>query len=148
MSFGINFISTEQIPPDNASYARVMIGKFEETILIPLDYWTKEEYCQQWITSINNLLAEEKSKSALLVEMYNPEYANFIKWWPIYRDRDIVYIQNHILLLDELPTLFKPDDLESLVPNRKTIGENGEKISEWASSVSELREWLKELKNK
>jgi len=60
----------------------------------------------------------------------------------MYRIGDTVKFQNHILFLNELETPFDPTDPYRFVPERMIINNDGEKISEWSASMSDLERFL------
>jgi len=74
--------------------------------------------------------------------MHDPTAANFIYWWPMYRLDDTVHFQNHILFLNELKAPFDPNDPFRFVRERTIFNSQGDRISEWSISISELECYL------
>lgn len=151
MTFKIIFIDdkvpAEWLQPgEDAAFARITIDDFNERMLVPLGYWSQADYKAQWTAAITEL--EQKGRSALIVEMYNPRYANFIKCWPLYRndEENVVYVFNQTLFLDELSDPFRADDIAGYIDEKPEFFSNdGSKISSWKTSVLALRNWRNEL---
>lgn len=116
------------------------IGDFEESFQASLSYWNRNRYVSQWREALNRLLDGKKS-SAIITTMHDPNTANFIFWWVMYLVGDDVYIQNHVLFLDELERPIDENNLYRFIPERETQTEEGEKISEWVIGISAVKEF-------
>lgn len=128
---------------ERACWGMIMIGSFQERFLVPLDYWTASDYEGHWKQAATRIL-QSSTSSCMVTSMYDPATANFIIWWPMYRVGDTVFIQNQILFLDSLSSPFNPNDPFSSIPERRTINEDGEEISEWSVLVKDLESFLQE----
>lgn len=138
-SFCIEFIPGEISTFSNgekAKNARISIGSFNEVFSVPLSYWTEKEYEQQWIAGLDRIVLE--STSCFVTGMRDPENANFIFIWSMYREGEMVYFQNNILFLDELGEPFDESNIYRYIPSRETINDEGEKISEWSLQLTEM----------
>lgn len=122
----------------------LVIGDFTENFHASLSYWDRDSYLSQWTEGLKRLLRGE-NYSAVVTTMYDPSTANFIFWWVMYLIGDDVYIQNHVLFLDELDRPFDETDLYNFVPERETQTEEGEPISEWTVSLSAIKDSLGSL---
>lgn len=122
----------------------LIIGDFKEDFHASLSYWDRNRYLSQWKEGLERLLRRE-NYSAVVTTMYDPSTANFIFWWVMYLIGNDVYIQNHVLFLDELDKPFDETDLYSFVPEREIQTEEGEPISEWSVSLSAIRDSLDSL---
>lgn len=63
----------------------------------------------------------------------------------MYRTGDVVFVQNHILFLDQLEVPFSLDAPYDSVPDRAPTDDttdDGYPISEWAVLVASFEEWL------
>ena len=118
----------------------ITIGSYVERFVAATEYWDITRYRYHWHEAITRIL-QGSVKSALITSMYDPAVANFIYWWPMYRLGQIVQFQNHILFLNELEQ-FDPNDPFHFVPERITINDDGEKISEWSASIEDLERFL------
>ena len=115
------------------------IGDFREDFHASLSYWNRDDYLSQWKDALNRLSQGER-RSAIVTAMYDPKTANFIFWWVMYLNGDVVYIQNQVLFLEELERPFYESELYSFIPERETHTEEGEPISEWVIGISAIKE--------
>lgn len=155
MSFSIEFLDAEVPkerlqPGEKAVFSRITIGDFSEELIIPVNYWSKSDYTNQWVNGVDRLLATPSHvTSALFTEMYNPDNKKYPSMcWPLYKEEGVVYVQNYYEPLDKLKHLFQLEELYSYIPDRE-IPDKADKyhISEWVTSVAEMREWLDKLKH-
>jgi len=77
-----------------------------------------------------------------MTSMTDPENSNFLTCWPMYREGEDVYVQNAIIFLDEIEGAFDPATPWDYVGPRHEIDEDGNKISEWTTSMGSLREFF------
>lgn len=148
MAFSISFLDEAMSKDwDSSGEMRlglIVIGDFEERFESSLSYWSVEDYKEHWRQALERIKAGE-IKSSLITNMYDPPTANFIVWWPLYREGQHVYIHNGFLLMDELDEPFNPRLPYLHVADRRTVGEDGGQISEWETTVTEIEEFLKSL---
>lgn len=148
--FSIEFM--DQSSPhasDHDIMGEITIGDFKEKIILPLGYWSKQDYYRQWATALTNLIDSKfNGRTALLTQMHDPKTANFIRCWPLHREGESVYIQECILFMDQLPEPFNPNHIENYIASREAVNEDGDEISEWSISIDELKEWLVKLQAK
>jgi contact-dependent growth inhibition (CDI) system CdiI-like immunity protein len=122
---------------------RITIGDFWETIIVPIGYWTREDYERQWKEGLERL--KTYNTSCLVVTACDKNTGGpFIDWWRLYRIKDTVFIQNGWLMLEAYQEIvgdkpFTPDTCYDFVMQRETITEEGEKISEWSVPWTEQR---------
>lgn len=125
---------------------KLEIGGFSEGFHAPISHWDRKQYLSQWMKGFEAIL-EDSNKSAFITAMYDPTKANFIFWWVMYLVGSDVYIQNHVLLMDELDEPFDEFDFQKFVPERETVTEDGEPISEWKVSIDDVRQALVTIEN-
>ena len=82
--------------------ARIVIDEYEEDLLIPLSYWSLDIYQSYWKAKLNQFFHDDLEKVFLITEMYDPEYANFIRGWVVYRKNENVVLQERILFIGYL----------------------------------------------
>lgn len=75
--------------------------------------------------------------------MYDPSFANFIVWWPMYRMAEQLVVQNQILFLDRLPGKFDENNPFQYVGPRQTVNQDGATISEWSVEFADVQEFCK-----
>ena len=124
---------------DLCASGEITIGDFSEKFHASLSYWTHQDYVRQWLSALNKITTFENNKGAIISSMYNPISANFICCWVMYRLGGLVYLQNHILFLDDLSTPFDERNIEKSIPDREQVTEEGERISEWRIPLSDIQ---------
>ena len=134
------FSITLSAPEQNLGSARaeIVVGNHKETAEVPLHYWSRDQYRAQWREAITKIVAGQQ-KACLITGMHDPRSANFLDWWLMWREGSTVFIQNQILFMDEIRSNFNENDLERHIPERKTVTDEGEKISEWTVRVQDIR---------
>jgi hypothetical protein len=121
---------------------RIVIGDFAETFRIPLGFWEESDYRRSWRRAFEVLNADPHATSCFMTSMTDPGDSNFLGCWPMYREGEDVYVQNAIIILDEIEQDFDPAAPWSCVGPRQSIDEDGNKVSEWITSMSSLREFF------
>ena len=121
---------------------KIIIGDFTETFRVPLGFWNESDYRRSWRQAFEVLNANPQSTSCLMTSMTDPRSSNFLVCWPMYREGEDVYIQNAIIFLDEIEGAFDPAVPWDYVEPRHGIDEDGNKISEWITSMDALREFF------
>ncbi len=126
-----------------ANLGLIQIGAFEERFTASFAYWGPPDYERHWEEAIDRIVAGS-STSCLITSMASPSTASFIFWWPLYRLGNQVFIQNHILFFERLIVPFNENDPYASVRPRRTIDEDGHAISEWVTSIDDLRMFLQQ----
>jgi hypothetical protein len=124
--------------PAEAS-GRIVIGDFTETFTVPLGFWDESDYRRSWRQAFEVLNADPHSMSCMMTSVTDPGNSNFLVCWQVYREGEDVYIQNAIIFLDEIKEALDPAAPWGRVGPRRSIDEDGNKISEWATSMDSLR---------
>jgi hypothetical protein len=149
MSFSIAFLGEPPCypyddPSTPAATGLLVIGDAKERFLASLYQWSKVDYERQWRQAINVLLRETK-KSALITEYLSPDVASHFVWWPMYVVGNTVFVQNHLLFYEQLREPFAVANAPSFVRERQTLNDEGQKISEWSVSLSEVEAFANTL---
>jgi hypothetical protein len=139
-------ILTDEIVPETdpgvvALYGKIYVGDFAETFITSLVSWNQKAYERHWASALRRLL-EGASKSALITSYVEPGLADHLVWWPLYREGDTVYVQNHMLFYDQLGKPFSSGDPWRSVPQRRTVNPEGQRISEWETDLSSIQKCL------
>ncbi len=150
MSFSITFIEDNQ---DNRNKAHVkemqrgtiVIGEFKETFESPLLFWSVSDYQAHWKQALERIVSGALN-SCLITSIYDPGISNFWIWWLLYREGQMVYIQNHLLFLERLKSVLDPLNPYIHIPERRVINEDGQQISEWQTSIKAIEQFLRTLK--
>jgi CdiI N-terminal domain len=121
---------------------RIVIGDFTETFRVPLGFWDEADYRRSWHRAFEVLSANPHTTSCLMTSMTDPGNSNFLGCWPMYREGEDVYIQNALIFLDEIEGDFDSAAPWDRVGPRHTIDEDGNKLSEWTTSMDSLIEFF------
>jgi hypothetical protein len=147
MAFSIRFLSESfqaiEHHPITEAVGEIVLGEFRELFISSLSFWTKAQYEDQWITGLNRLV-QNVSPSALITTMYDPTVANFIFWWPMYRQDDKVLVHNQMLLLMHHRELLNPDNPYTFIYEYESVDEEGQKVSEWEISIEDISTFLRQ----
>ena len=83
------------------AFGRIVIGDFRETFVVPLGLWGESDYRASW-RAFEVLEGDPRAVACLMTSMTDPVASNFLICWPVYREGADVYVQNAIVLLDEI----------------------------------------------
>ncbi|MGP3980038.1 hypothetical protein [Streptomyces sp. KR80] len=134
-------VSEEAIPSCSEAVGRIKVGSFTETFLMDLSFWTVDEYRRSWESALRELERTEKATSCLIASITDPATSNFNSCWPVYRVGDVVYVQSSVIFLDELDEPFDPQEPLRYVEPHCSVDEDGNRISEWTTSASQVRQF-------
>lgn len=116
----------------------ISIGSFSEEFGVVTHYWAPRQYEEQWVSALGQL-ASGAVKGAIIASIDDPAIPGGRAWiWAFYRDGEDVVFQNILLFLDECAPAFSPTDPLPCVPDRETVSEDGEPISEWRVPLTGL----------
>lgn len=139
--------STLVQPGESASLVcdgQLILGRYTERFESPLHYWWQHDYEEQWHAAISRLLAGSR-KTALITAMYDPAIANFLTWWPLYQEGQTICVQNQLLFLDTLTTVFDVAGIDEIVQPHRTVNDEGSRISEWSVPVTDVKDFARNL---
>lgn len=114
---------------------KIKIGDYSESIYIPVNFWSIEDYKKQLTAGLERLKTHDKS--CFVVTIHDPNIRPFIDMWVMYKIDDMVYVQNERYMAevyDELigGKLFNSHTCYDFIEPRQTMTEDGYKISEWS----------------
>ena len=119
--------------PDGQRLGEIVVGTFRERFAA---YWRQADSPEiveaEWAASLQQLL-DGKSAIALRTD---PRFA-----WILYREDRKVYVQQQGLFPSWEGSLGSDGMIES-VPPRRTLTDEGERISEWQTTVEDIRDFL------
>ncbi|MGB8259572.1 MAG: hypothetical protein WCE75_04445 [Terracidiphilus sp.] len=149
MSFAIHFFDeppiqdlTDDGQPLFLAHGRLIAGDYWENFYASLDEWTISQYESQWREAVQRTV-DGAGKSALIVNYASPERGGHLEWWPMYRDGDSVFLQDHLLFFSQLQVPFSPDHPCRSLRDRQVLSEDGAPISEWCVDMDDLRQFLR-----
>lgn len=120
----------------------ITIGNFKETFYSSLSYWKTEDYHRQWIEGLNRII--HVSQSCLVTNIFDPNIAQRLEWWILYKENETVFIQNELFAASVYKSFigidrpFTPDTCYNFITPRQTHTEDGDKISEWSIPTQDL----------
>ena len=147
MFFSIRFFDEPNFVEESAApsaHGLITIGNFKEGFYSSLLHWSRAQYEDQWSNAVRDLL-NGSVRSALITNFLRPDAASNLEWWPMFREGEIVYLQNHLLFFDQLESPFSPASPVASLRDRETLNENGYPISEWSIPVNHLTQFLESL---
>jgi contact-dependent growth inhibition (CDI) system CdiI-like immunity protein len=118
----------------------IVLGEDRDGFAVSLEWWGRAAYEQQWLAAAKRLV--NGAERVMFLGSYNGPEAAFHFAWPAWRDGDLVHVQNWLVLTEQLPTPFEPDEADRFVRRRQTISEDGEPISEWDVSLADVQAFL------
>lgn len=81
----------------HAYYGQIRIGDFSETIYVPVEFWTLEDYKKQWEEGLSRIENEKKSCLVATVQGYKQAPA-LVNWWCLYKVDNQIVIENFRLV--------------------------------------------------
>jgi hypothetical protein len=120
--------------------ARITIGDFYETIEPAMDFWTKEDYERQWREGLDRL--KTHNTSCLVARVHNPKSYKYLNWWVLYKDNNVVFVQNEMAIDEWYNSLigdksFTSESCYSFIRKRESKTERGTEISTWSVPYEE-----------
>lgn len=125
--------------------ASIIIGDFKEGMQIPVGYWSAKQYYASWLYSLKKGVSENNN-TTLVVSMYSPKDVSFLFSWVLYFRQGKVIIQNKMIFLDEVND-FSTDKLNEYAAEYEEYSD-GEKVSEWYTTIHEVNEFINYLEGK
>lgn len=139
--FNISLVSNSQTD-GRLCHGRIQLADFSEIFESSLEYWKEGDYLSQWYDGIFRVV-NRKQESCLITSVTDPASANFLFWWPIYIDGLNAIFQNQVLFLDRLPSSFDEKFPYASLKPRRSVSDEGTKISEWTVPIMDLEDWLR-----
>lgn len=137
---------TDEIVPESegkAVYGKIHINDYVESFVASLAEWSMADYERQWHLGCERIVAGEE-KSALIVSCVSPPVSEYLVWWPLYRDGEIVHVRNELMFYGQTKSPFSLQDPWRAIRDRKMTTDEGLEISEWDTNVASIREFLDE----
>ena len=143
-------ISQTNLPPEEiydewCQWCEIRISDFSERFVAPIEQWMLEDYDQQWKIAATRII-QGAVKGYLMASMRDPEKSDFVSVYAMYREGERVYVQNQIIICRGNEETIRSGDLSSLVNDREIETEDGERISEWKTSIEELKRFVESTK--
>ena len=117
------------------------MGEFSEEFIIPLVFWTVDDYRRQWREAAGRVL-NGYERSCFVAAMRESPLDGAIFLWPAYSDGEAAYIQHRLLLPEFVKGSFDALNPYAQIGERRTMSEKGEPISECRVSVGDIARFL------
>lgn len=129
----------------------IQINEFKETFDMPTEWWSVEDYKQQWLEGLERI--KTHNSSCLVATIQDPTKAPWVNMWVLYKEHDVVYIQNFLLQgklfikdLKKMP--FTRETCYNFIDPRETLDSDGiTKISEWSVNYEDILNAIDKLNN-
>jgi hypothetical protein len=151
MPFDLTFtdaVSCDSLSPGREADGVILIGDFRETFSAALDLMSKRDYLQQWRYAARRI-AEGSDCSAIITSFADRGGEIVGMWWPLYLCAGgLVAVQNRLILREVVDGRFSVNTCYDYVGPHNTMTEDGDAISEWVISVSELAAFAVRVKGR
>ncbi len=127
-----------ELQSPSLAWGQITIDDFSEMFEMNLRYWTPEEYRHQWSIA-SYRIANGGGRSAFITSMPTPDTSDRLWWWPAWREGERVYVQNQMLLPEQLPEKFDGTDPTKNLDQPSLTGLEGYGISTWETTVTAIR---------
>ena len=137
------YLTDEAVPESdgNAVYGHIRIEDYAETFIASLACWTPAQYEKHWREACQRLI-DGRQDSAVICSYVESSLSEFLVWWPLYRDGQVVHVQNELLIYSQLSKPFSIEDPWSSIRERRIATDDGSAISEWDTSIQSIHELL------
>jgi hypothetical protein len=126
--------STERLDDAEFYRGRIVLGDDGEEFLAAAWLLSADRYRRQWRDAAADLLGI-KGKSAFVTSFIHPD-AHHNVVWPAWREGDLVYFQNHLLLREITGRILDVDNIHECIGERQLHSEDGDRISTWTVPTS------------
>lgn len=115
---------------NGVSRGRLVIGEQIEEFESFIGFWSPFDYERQWLEGTVRVAAKG-SASCLITSLTDPSHAEFVRWWLLYPQGDLVVLQEGLLLLKSLVVPFSTTSPYDSIPEHQSLTDDGRPISEW-----------------
>lgn len=148
--FSISFVpnppSRIGYDPETEAVGKVLFGDFEEHFTAWLGFWKQENYEGQWSEGLARVLAG--LPSCLITNINRPDCAReeyIMRAWLLYPVGELAVVHEKLFFADQLEADFCATQPYEHVPDRKSLSDDGEEISEWRIELAAIRQFLNHL---
>jgi hypothetical protein len=127
------------------NWGRITLGHFQEDFQSPLYDWAPGDYEAQWMESAERLV-QGASVVVFLTHMIHPT-APYHIGWPAWREESGVWVQERLFVASDLTVAFDPSAPEVHAGDRAERSIEGQPISQWRVSVSDVAAYLDRRRN-
>ncbi|MFJ7271318.1 hypothetical protein ACIQV3_32530 [Streptomyces sp. NPDC099050] len=131
----------ENVGQEDEPLGRIVIADFVEHFRTDLCFWSKQDYWRSWLAAIEVLEEQGHAASCLVTSIADPGSSHVAMCWPLYREGERVFVQNAMIIFDDLPVPFDIDRPWLSIQPHTTVDEDGNRISEWSTDMESVREF-------
>lgn len=144
MAFDIKFTNVGNVLPLSPDIPNglIQLGDYSENLIIPIEYWTKEQYEEQWQNALHDICNRPNSSTLIVTAMFDVTYSEYVECWALYRKDDTIFVQNKLLFTSDINYEFDINKLSEYIGERKTVTEEGHLISEWVILKEDISNYL------
>ena len=141
------YLTDEMVPESDgqAVYGKIQMEEYTETFTASLVCWTAADYERQWREACARLAAG-KNESALITSYVRPPDSEFLVWWPLYREGEIVHVRNELVFYSQTQVPFSVVDPWRCIRKRRITTDEGLEISEWDTSLRSIRDFVERIR--
>ena len=153
MAFSIGFTGApnqflHDDPKIPSAIGQIVAGDLNEEFVSSLYEWTKEDYFDQWTSSLRLFLAGA-DKATLITFYVNSKESSNLEWWALYRgEGGIVHVQNHLPWYENFDREFSVSEAESFLQDRVTVNEDGNRLLEWDVPIADIESFMNHFDKK
>ena len=114
----------------------LVLGDGRRCFLVDLTVWNIPDYQRQWREGVARLV--QGSPSTALMTAYRARPGEAHAMWALWRDESQVYVQQHLVLPEELDAPFNPLDPYPHLGERIPATEHGLSIPEWRLPLADV----------
>lgn len=121
----------------------IIIKDHKETFIMPLDWWTINDYQKQWKEGIARIKTHDSS--CLVATIQDLNIRPWVEMWVLYKEGTKIFIQNHLISGNDFREMastrpeFNLETCYDYIEPRRTVFDDGDQISEWVIDLSDLQ---------
>jgi hypothetical protein len=143
MNFSIEMLN-DTLRANDECIAKIKIGDLEESFTLSFEYSNINDYLSQWYSALSDLLKHYNSV-ALMQSLIPNNEKRFRRGWVLYKAKEIVYIQDRLFPTEYDGIQFDKKGVPLSIPQREIYTEEGDKISEWQTTLSDVYFFLESV---
>ena len=131
---------------DNYALAEICIEDFKEEFQIDVSCFSIEDYQLDWINELKKLISKKVQTILLLAWRFPGNIDCYRRGWIFYNINDEIFIQDRLFSNEFDDIKFDDYGKPLSLPTREALTDEGEKISEWQTSLNSIKNFVSTLK--
>ncbi|MFI7607423.1 hypothetical protein ACIBTV_20075 [Micromonospora sp. NPDC049366] len=133
--------SGDAVLGSSVSLGRITADGLDEAFEAPTSEWDEAAYRASWRSELQRIL-DGADRAVLLTLVVDPLSANWLRGYVLYRLGNEIRIQERLFFANELDHEIDLANPSRSVPTYESVNEDGVRISEWVTSLGELRDFF------